>query len=52
MNRIILIILISFLSSCFYREDFHKTKHQKGLNAAHREARKYKINSPYKRVRV
>jgi hypothetical protein len=52
MNKIIFIILISFLTSCFYREEFHKPKHQKGLNAAHREGRKYKSNNPYKRVRV
>jgi hypothetical protein len=50
MNKIILIILISFLTSCFYREDFHKAKHQKGLSDARKEGRKYK--NPYKRVRV
>jgi hypothetical protein len=50
MNKIILILFVSILTSCFYREDFHKPKHKKGLNESRKEGRKYKSKNPYKEV--
>jgi hypothetical protein len=52
MNKIIFITLIFFLTSCFYRVEFHKPKNQKGLHDAHVEGRKYKTNKLIKKDKV
>jgi|688.fasta_scaffold1788237_1 hypothetical protein len=42
MNKIIFIILSVILTSCFYRPEFHKAKHKKGIKDARKEARHFK----------